>query len=218
MRMAREAIRNFRDTGAVAPSGRALADRLTEPLEALRASRPARILEVGAGTGAVARHLIGRIGPADTVDLVEFNPRFTAMLTELLVSDPVMAPASDRVTIIEGSIIDVDLKGPYDLIVSGLPFMNFEPSFVRSVMDRLLANLLPGGSLTYYRYLGTTALRRLGGPRQDLARHLAVLDVLAEFDTRHGVGATVVWPNIPPAEVHHLRVPTRVDGDHPPPA
>lgn len=205
MHMAREAIRNFRETGAVAPSSRALSDRLTDPLTSPTVRHPARFLEVGSGTGAVTRGMAARLHAGDHLDLVEYNPRFTALLTRLLASDEDLIPVADRVSVLEGSITEVGLSGPYAAIVCGLPFMNFDPPFVRTIMNRLLDELEPGGSLTYYRYLGTTTLRRLGGPRRDLARHLAVLDVMNEFDDKYGVDVTTVWPNIPPATVHHLR-------------
>ncbi len=57
----REFRRNFHTTGAVLPSGRALARALTRYVAA-GAAGPRRILEVGPGTGAVTTVLVDRLG------------------------------------------------------------------------------------------------------------------------------------------------------------
>src|SRR3712207_2100544 len=52
----RQFRRQFETTGAVAPSSRFLAAAMTGPLS--RRTKPARILEVGPGTGAVTRKIV----------------------------------------------------------------------------------------------------------------------------------------------------------------
>ena len=47
----KEFRKTFHTTGAIAPSGRALARAVIKPLS--RHQRPVRVLEVGSGTGAV---------------------------------------------------------------------------------------------------------------------------------------------------------------------
>ncbi|WP_369182628.1 class I SAM-dependent methyltransferase [Streptomyces sp. Y1] len=95
----------------------------------------------------------------------------------------------------------------YDVIVSGLPFTNFEPVQVRAVLDLYLRLLVPGGELTYFGYLGTTAARTLvSGPRRG-ARHRAVVRLLRGFEAAYGLGARTAWHNLPPARAHLLRAP-----------
>ncbi|MER7027104.1 MULTISPECIES: class I SAM-dependent methyltransferase [Streptomyces] len=208
----REATRSMHATGAVAPSGSPLARRLAAPLPAPGGRGPLRVLEVGAGTGTVTRALAERIGPGDRLDAVEINPRFVRLLTSALRSDPALAAASGQIRIVHGSICRMPLsEDGYDMIVSCLPFANFDPGTVRAVMERYLAALVPGGHLTFFGYLGTLALRTLFAPRAEAARHRAVADVLAEFSDRYGEGdgGVVVWRNLPPARVSHLRAPRR---------
>ncbi|MFE1173346.1 class I SAM-dependent methyltransferase [Streptomyces sp. NPDC058773] len=206
----REAARSRQTTGAVAPSGSPLARRLAAPLPAPRGRSPLRVLEVGAGTGTVTRALAERIGPGDRLDTVEINPRFVQLLTEALRTDPVLAAASGRIRIVPESICRTPLPvHGYDMIVSSLPFMNFAPDMVRSLLDRYMTALVPGGHLTFFSYLGTLPLRTRFAPRTEAARYRAVAAVLADFSAHYGNGnaGSVIWRNLPPARVSHLRAP-----------
>lgn len=204
----REAARTFRTTGAVAPSSRHLADRLAAPMwPSSMVRRPAAVLEVGAGTGPVTRALAALTGPADRLDAVEINPRFVEILSGSLRTDPVLAPAADRIRILSGSITEMRLDRDYDVIVSCLPFTNFAPDLVRSILDRYLSVLVPGGHLTFFAYLGTHALRTAFSSRTEAARHREVGAVLDTFARQHGGRQSVVWRNLPPARVWHLRTP-----------
>ncbi|MFE4019598.1 class I SAM-dependent methyltransferase [Streptomyces sp. NPDC059101] len=208
----REAARSMHTTGAVAPSGSPLARRLAAPLPAPNGRSPLRVLEVGAGTGTVTRALAESIGPGDRLDTVEINPHFVQLLAEALRTDPVLAAASEQIRIISKSICHTPLpENSYDVIVSCLPFMNFTPDLVRSLMGRYMTALVPGGHLTFFGYLGTLSLRTLLARRAEAARYRAVAAVLAEFSARYGDvnGGSVVWRNLPPARVRHLRAPER---------
>jgi phosphatidylethanolamine/phosphatidyl-N-methylethanolamine N-methyltransferase len=202
---AREAVRTFRATGAIAPSSRRLADRLAETV----GSTPEgiAILEVGAGTGAVTRALAARLGPADRLDAVEVNPRFADMLRSALAVDPALAAVSDRVRVITESITEMKMDRRYDAIISGLPFMNFEPAEVLEILDAYLEALVPGGQLAIYGYLGTQVARRFAGSRAAAARQRVVGDMLSDFERRYGRDRVVVWGNLPPARVRYLQVP-----------
>lgn len=204
----REAVRAWRTTGAIAPSGGRLAARLAAPLAPPGRGRPLAVLEAGSGTGTVTRALARRLGPADRLDAVEINPRFVRVLTGLLDTDPVLSAARDRIRVVPGSVTDLPLAPcGYDVIVSCLPFTNFEPDVVRSVLERYMTALVPGGHLTYFAYLGTRALRTAFGSPAEAARHREVVAVLDGFGRRYGHGSGTVWRNVPPARVHHLRAP-----------
>ncbi|MFE9117855.1 class I SAM-dependent methyltransferase [Streptomyces sp. NPDC007172] len=206
----REAARTFGTTGAVAPSSRHLADRLAAPMwPSAMVRRPAAVLEVGAGTGPVTRALAALTGPADRLDAVEINPRFVRVLRDALRTDPVMAAAADRIRILSGSITELRLDREYDVIVSCLPFTNFQPEQVRLILDRYLSVLVPGGHLTFFAYLGTHVVRTTFSSRAEAARHREVTAVINEFARRHGGRQSVVWRNLPPARVWHLRIPER---------
>lgn len=165
------------------------------------------VLEVGAGTGAITRALAARLGPEDRLDAVELNARFADMLKTALADDSVLAAVADRVRVIAGSITEIDLDRRYDAIISGLPFMNFDPVEVQAILDRYLEALVPGGRLTIYGYLGTQVVGRLVGSRPEVARGRAVSAVLTDFERRYGRDRAVVWSNLPPARIRYLRAP-----------
>lgn len=197
----REAARDLRTTGAIAPSGKALARALTEPVRA-QAPSPLAVLEVGAGTGAVTRVLLPDLPRGSTLDIVEANPRFAARLRDL-------AP---RATVHEQRVEDLATDTRYDVIVSGLPLTNFAPGDVEKIMARLLELLHPGGTLTYFAYLGTRRVRTLTASRAEARRHAEVDEVMAAYQRRYAVGRWTVWANLPPAYAWHLRSPLGTDG------
>ncbi|MFG3051983.1 class I SAM-dependent methyltransferase [Kitasatospora sp. NPDC048239] len=211
-----EALRTFRSTGALAPSGEGLVNALVVPVTS-RPDRPLSVLEVGAGTGAVTRRLARVLRPGDRLHVVEANPRFVRRLRE----DPDLGRLGPRIGLRLSACRLEELPecrpqapnggGPpgerYDVIVSGLPLTNFEPAEVRHVLDLYLRLLVPGGELTYFGYLGTTAARTLvAGPRRG-ARHRAVVRLLRRFEAVHGLGNRTVWRNLPPARAQLLRAP-----------
>lgn len=203
----REAFRSLRTTGAFAPSSAHLAARLAEPLAPPEQRHPARVLEVGAGSGVVTRALARRLGPADRLDVVEVNPRFVRMLSAALHTDFAFSAASDRIRLHERSILDAELEPRYDVVVSGLPFTNFDPAVVRSMLRRHVDLLVPGGDLTFFGYLGTQRARSAFAGRAEARRHRGAVAVEREFIDRYGLGRATVWRNLPPAHVWHLRAP-----------
>ncbi|MFD5461334.1 class I SAM-dependent methyltransferase [Kitasatospora sp. NPDC127059] len=216
-----EALRTFHDTGALVPSGPDLVNALAVPATS-RPNRPISVLEVGAGTGVVTRRLARVLRPGDRLHAVEANPRFADRLRE----DPVLAARRPGVGLRLSACRVEELPeaagapgtGPegsgegsggerYDVIVSGVPFTNFEPALVRDLLDLYLRLLAPGGELTYFGYLGTTTARTLlSGPRRG-ARHRAVVRLLRRFEATYGLGERTVWRNLPPARAYLLRSP-----------
>lgn len=193
----REAVRSFSATGAVAPSSRALARALVHPLTAPR-GRAVRVLEVGPGTGVFTAELLVRLGPDDELDVVEVNPRFARGVRELV------GGAVPTVRVHEALVQEVDLTGPYDAIVCGLPLTNFPPEVAGAILDQLLGLLAPGGVLGYFAYVGTLPLRRVSSTRAQSRRHAEVERLLAQLQARRGLRSRTVLANLPPARVMFL--------------
>lgn len=202
-----EAMRDLRTTGAVAPSGRALARALTAPVTAA-GDGPLTVLEAGAGTGSVTRALVARLPPYSRVDVVEANSRFARGLRQLARTDWSSPAGTAAVRVHEARVEQWETTHRYDAIVSGLPFANLPPGQVEAIMRRYLDLLRPGGSLTYFAYRGVRAMRGLAGSRREAHRHCAVTEVLAGYQRRYAVGCRTVWPNVPPARVWCLRRPS----------
>ncbi|MER5741540.1 methyltransferase domain-containing protein [Streptomyces sp. NPDC002262] len=201
-----EAARDFRTTGAIAPSSKRLAGLLTDRLKE-EARKPLAILEVGAGTGSVTRALLDLLSPGSCLDVVEANPKFAQRLRHLTRTHPRLNGSMPQVQVHQSYIQDLRTERRYDLIVSGLPFTNFEPEQVDDIMRQYLSLLHPGGTLTYFAYIGTRRLRTLTSRPAQAARHAAVERVLAGYQHAHATGCWSVWGNLPPAKVWQLRAP-----------
>lgn len=210
-----EAARDLRTTGAIAPSGKALARALTEPVRA-QAARPLAVLEAGAGTGAVTRALIPQLSRGSRLDIVEANPRFATRLRHLVATHPSLAGRPGQVDVHQTYIEQLDTDQRYDVIVSGLPLTNFTPVQVERIMTRYLELLHPGGTLSYFAYLGTRKARSLTASRAEARRHAAVDEVMTAYQRTYATGRWTVWANLPPAHVWHLRRPL-VRADRPEP-
>ncbi|MCX4767414.1 methyltransferase domain-containing protein [Streptomyces sp. NBC_01275] len=201
-----EAARDLRTTGAIAPSGKALARALTDPVRA-QAPHPLAVLEVGAGTGPVTRALIPQLSRGSRLDIVEANPRFAERLRTLVTAHPHLTDTSAQVNVHQTYVEQLETDQRYDVIVSGLPLTNFTPVQVERIMARYLELLHPGGTLTYFAYLGTRKARALTASRAEARRHAAVDEIMAAYQRTYATGRWTVWANLPPAYVWHLRRP-----------
>src|SRR5262245_23251889 len=98
----REFKRNFRETGSILPSGLFLARALTSELR--RPRSPARILEVGPGTGSVTQQILRHLGSHDRADLVELNGHFVALLQRRFDRDASFRRMRDQVRLIHSAV------------------------------------------------------------------------------------------------------------------
>ncbi len=201
----REFLRNFHTTGAILPSGRPLARALAR-YAAQPASTGRRIMEVGPGTGAVTRHIIGAMQPLDRLDLVELNESFVRRLESRFQSDPRFQPAAQRTRILHYPVQELPGDAKYDLIISGLPLNNFSADLVKKILDILLKLLAPAGTLSFFEYIAMRRMKAIVSGRADRQRLRGIHDVMHEAFNKHEIRRDAVWRNFPPAWVHHLRV------------
>lgn len=188
-------------TGAFSPSSRRLGAAVARAVPGKAPGRILRVLEVGAGTGAMTREIYDRLGPGDRLDLCEINPEFAEHLRrtyESRVAGPDVAVFECDATRLGGSV-------RYDVIASSLPLLNMEPGVVGGLFATLLARLAPDGTLAYWDYWGKEAWAAVGGPRSR-ARKQAVLEVTAKALRAHERSRRLVLANLPPAVVHYLKV------------
>ncbi|MBI1904268.1 MAG: methyltransferase domain-containing protein [Planctomycetia bacterium] len=202
--------RNFHTTGALAPSSRYLARALARFVRVdgsgngRLGSGPRRILEVGPGTGAVTREIVRRLGPDDTLDLVELNATFVEMLRRRLEHDKSFAAVAPRVRIIHDRVESLPLAPTYDVIISGLPLNNFSRESVESILEALEALVKPGGTVSFFEYVAVRPMRRLVSGRKERDRLRDVGEAL-QSSLKREVRRDCVLANLPPAWVHHLR-------------
>lgn len=204
-RFLRSYLRSPNVVGAVAPSSTALAAALCEPFR--RYPRPATVLEVGAGTGAITRHLGSILGEQDELDICEIEPAFVGVLRRdvLTNADFAAAVAAGRVSLLQAPVQKLPHRDRYDFIICCLPLNSFELRDVQNVFEVLRRGLKPGGVLSYFEYIGlrrTSRLLSLGPRRQ---RVCSVSRFLTRKIRAHQFEKRAVLRNFPPACARHLR-------------
>lgn len=202
----KEYLRNFHHTGSVSPSSRFLAAALARHVGDSQNHAPRRVLEVGPGTGAVTRRIVASLGPEDRFDLVEWNSRFVDCLRRRFETEPGWKAVADRVRVIHAPVQDLPREGAYQAIVSGLPLNNFAVADVEQILEAFRGLLAPGGTLSFFEYVAVRPARALISGRADRQRLKGIGRALDEILTRHEFHRDCVWPNFPPAWVHHVRL------------
>jgi phospholipid N-methyltransferase len=198
----RECRRHFRSTGAILPSSRFLARALASDLR--RSRSPARILEVGPGTGSVTREILKQLLPGDHLDAVEINGYFVSRLQQRFLEEPLFASRRHQVRIIHGGVEELPGEGVYDFIVSGLPLNNFPVELVRSIFRVYSRLLKPGGTLTYYEYVFVRQLKAPFVNRRERRRLYRVGRIVSRYINNYQVRRERIFINVPPALVRHL--------------
>ncbi|MFF2007769.1 class I SAM-dependent methyltransferase [Streptomyces sp. NPDC058195] len=163
-----------------------------EPLLDLIPDPPARVLDIGAGTGRDATALAGRGLSVDAVEPV-------AELREVAAR---LHPDSG-VTWRAGALPDLDgIQGPYDVILLSAVWMHLLPQDRPVAMRRLASLLAPGGMLLItLRHGEPPADRRMFDiPPEEVARHgaetgLSVLRAVHE-EADHLGREAVHWTSV----------------------
>lgn len=185
------------------PSGRRLCEALARYAKAQ--DRPRRLLEIGPGTGVATDRIIARMGAQDTLDVVELNDRFVALLRDRLEMDPAWQTVGDRVRIHHLPIEQHHANHQYDAIVSGLPLNNFDVEVVRSILARIAQLVAPNGTLSFFEYVAIRKFKTLIASREERRRLAGISEVLSKELAAREFDRQMVVANIPPAWVHHLR-------------
>jgi phosphatidylethanolamine/phosphatidyl-N-methylethanolamine N-methyltransferase len=212
----------YQSTGAVLPSGRALARALSryvrEPGEAALAAGTngalasqgdrhlgRRILEVGPGTGAVTAQIVQDMGPDDRLDLVERNDQFVAHLGQRIAAAEPFKPAAARISLLHAAVEDLPDDPQYDLIISGLPLNNFAVHTVENILAKLRRLLASGGTLSFFEYVAVRRAKALVSSPAERQRLRGIGRFLGDVLQTAEVRRDVVLANVPPAWVHHVR-------------
>ncbi len=187
------------------PSSRGLALALCEPFRG--SGKPATVLEIGAGTGAVTRHIGNLMGPNDHLDICEIQSSFADILERDVLTHHQFSPAvsNGRVRLLRKPVQEMNEEDRYDFIISGLPFTAFELKDVEEIFGVVRRCLKPDGVFSYFEYMGfrkTSAMLSVGRKR---SRIRAVSKYLTQNIRNHQFNRESVLVNLPPAHARHLR-------------
>ena len=133
----REFVRNWKVTGAIAPSSRSLARQV---VQAAGVPHAKTVLELGPGTGAFTA-MISEVRQSDARYLgIEMNPTFVAELRERFGGMQFETAAAQE--------FDYDsflgTGGMFDAIVSGLPWTAFPEGLQVAILEKVLPRLRTG--------------------------------------------------------------------------
>lgn len=200
----RELRRDFRRTGAIAPSSRYLARAMAANL---RGSRPACcVLEVGAGTGAITAEIARHLRAGDRLDVVEINAHFIEFLRRRINTEKVFQSCRKQIHLIHAPVETLLGEAKYDHIVSCLPLNNFPAGMVRQVFQVYQRLLVPAGTLTFFEYVG---VRRLKSPfvnRNERRRLYRIGKIMDGYVRGFQFRRQRIYANLPPATVRYLRL------------
>jgi phospholipid N-methyltransferase len=175
--------------GAIAPTFPVLARRLARLVPP---SPGLRVLELGAGTGAISVEIGPRLGPgARHVALERDAELLTTLEHRAPWAERLVGDARDLVPLLDS----VGL-GEVDMVISALPWSYFDPRVQRDTLSAICSSLAPGG--TFVTIVCRTA--RLS-PRWRAFR--AAIDTT--FDEI--VATPTTWANLPPAGLLVCRGP-----------
>jgi release factor glutamine methyltransferase len=162
---------------------RPTSERLVDAAVAIAGARPARIADLGTGSGAIAVALAARLPQAEI-----YATDTSVAAVSLARANAARLGLGERVTVLHGSLLD-PVPGSLDLIVANLPYLPAAEAGRHADVDGEPpeAVFAPGDGLGPYRALLTGGWERLaaGGTlliqlrRRVLAAKRDELDVLA---------------------------------------
>ncbi len=177
----RSLLRDPSRIGAVAPSGRSLANLITADLRHF--DKP--IIELGPGTGAFTQVLIERGVPEQRLVLVEANADFAKALRRRFPLARVLDMNATRL---------VDMTDLFDepagAVVSGLPLVSTPVSETALILQGVFRHLRPGGALYQFTYFPRcpvpgTLMRELGLEAERIGFALANVPPAFVYRFRH---------------------------------
>lgn len=143
-----EYIKHPRMVGAIAPSGKHLADKMIKSINFAKAKC---IVEYGPGTGVFTEKLLARAQDNTLIILIEKNIEFYNKLIELYGHKSNVIIINDTVDKIDSIIEQYHIK-KIDYIVSGIPFTVLPKEETDSILNKTKNIISHGGEFITFQY------------------------------------------------------------------
>jgi phosphatidylethanolamine/phosphatidyl-N-methylethanolamine N-methyltransferase len=182
-RFLKQAVRFPFEVGAIAASGKYLAEVITNAAEVAQASV---VVEYGPGTGPVTEVILRKLQPGATFFAIEVIEEFVVGLRTRFPNLTVYHDSAANIR----TYLEKHGVPACDTIVSGLPWTAFKESLQDELLDATLGALRKGGRFTTFMYLQSPFFP--SGKR-------FVRKMYARFSTVDC--RTIVWRNVLPAVV-----------------
>lgn len=171
-------------TGAIAPSSRWLAARITEDMKLDQAET---VVELGPGTGAFTHAIQTQLRSDALLLAMEINPEFASDLARRFPRAHVVNESAEK--------LDEHLarlgRTSVDCVLSGLPWACFSMDMQKRLLGAVIRTLRPGGQFATFAYIHGCWLP----PGRRFRR-------LLESSFSHVRTSRTVWRNLPPAFVY----------------
>ncbi|MFC0214984.1 class I SAM-dependent methyltransferase [Paenibacillus chartarius] len=137
-------LSNPLQVGSIIPSSRFLGQKMAGAVP-WRETRT--VVELGAGTGAITKHLLAQMHEDCRVWLFEKDNLMRKRLEEQFSGFTCHSHAESLTLVIRQSGFE-----HVDCIVSGLPFFNFPPALRETILSQVYQALKPGGRFIAFQY------------------------------------------------------------------
>ncbi len=181
LKFLREFVSKPVQVGAVAPSSRALAERMIDGFDLAGAEV---VVELGPGTGSITAAIVDAVGPDTRTIAIERSAEFAEHLQARFPTIEVITGCAQET---HQLLIDRGFDGA-DYIVSGLPWAGFERELQEGLLRAIVRSLRPGGWFCTFAYFGPNYMSKGRRFRRML-----------ESRFRRVETTPIVWGNFPPA-------------------
>lgn len=171
-------------TGAIAPSGKALAEKITDMAE-LQHARV--IVEFGTGTGAFTEVILRKKHPDAHFISFEVNPDFVREAQKRCPAANIIEDSAENA----GKYLQEAGHEYCDVIVSSLPWTCFDPTLQDNILNAAYDIIRPGGRFLTFAYFMS--------PYMSNGKRFLRGKLPERFD--NVVQSRHVWLNIPPCTV-----------------
>lgn len=168
-----------------------------------KAEVPRHFAEFGPGTGAFTDYLALKLGPEDTLDLVEIDEEFCALLRQKFAGRP-------NIRVHNLSILDFHPEFKYDAIVTAIPPNAISsPQMLKDIYACYEKFIREGGTVSAVEYIGTASVKKgylcLKNlvAKSNYQSFLDVLKVKDDFAKKYQIEVIDIWTNLLPARVTH---------------
>jgi phospholipid N-methyltransferase len=177
----RQFLKRPNTVGAIAPSGRRLAQAMVNEIDWDQAGT---IVEYGPGTGAVTKYILERVTDQHDFFAVEINKEMVATLAGQFPQLKVYHESATQIT----AICKQHGTERVDAVISGLPWTVFSESLQQELLASMKEVMRPGAVFVTFAYLQGLRLKGARRFRQLLEDSFSSVTV-----------SKPIWRNFPPA-------------------
>jgi phospholipid N-methyltransferase len=142
----KEGIKNLKTVGTVTRTSKYVSQAMLDYIDFDHADF---IVELGAGDGAITKHILKKLKPEARLMVFEVNPNFCERLNKL--NDPRIIIIADGAEHIEKYMLQYDKKD-CDAIISAIPFVVLPETLSEKILRDCKRLLVPNGSFVQIHY------------------------------------------------------------------